>query len=69
MGSVSYTHLKRGIIDVLRKGVKVYPASLVLFYMTPSVNNPSAAQLHAKNIFSVTRQLHFSCLLYTSRCV
>ena len=51
---------KRGIIDVLRKGVKVYPASLVLFYMTPSVNNPSAAQLHAKNIFSVTRQLHFS---------
>ena len=39
---------KRGIIDVLRRGVKVYPASLVLFYMTPSVNNPSAAQLHAR---------------------
>lgn len=51
---------KRGIIDVLRKGVKVYPASLVMFYMTPSVNNPTAAQLYAKNIFSVTRQLHFS---------
>ena len=33
---------KRGIIDVLRKGVKVYPASLVMFYMTPSVNNPTA---------------------------
>ncbi len=51
---------KRGIIDVLRKGVKVYPASLVMFYMTPSVNNLDAAQLYAKNIFSVTRQLHFS---------
>ena len=51
---------KRGIIDVLRKGVKAYPASLVMFYMTPSVNNPAAAELYAKNIFSVTRQLHFS---------
>ena len=51
---------KRGIIDVLRKGVKAYPASLVMFYMTPSINNPAAAELYAKNIFSVTRQLHFS---------
>lgn len=51
---------KRGIIDVLRKGIKAYPASLVMFYMTPSVNNPAAAELYAKNIFSVTRQLHFS---------
>lgn len=51
---------KRGIIDVLRKGVKAYPASLIMFYMTPSVNNPAAAELYAKNIFSVIRQLHFS---------
>ena len=51
---------RRGIIDVLRRGVKVYPVSLVLYYMTPSMNNPTAAQLYAKNIFSVTRQLHFS---------
>ena len=51
---------KRGIIDVLHKGIKAYPASLVLFYMTPSVNNPAAAELYEKNIFSVTRQLHFS---------
>lgn len=51
---------KRGIIDVLRKGVKAYPANLIMFYMTPSVNNPAAAELYAKNIFSVTRQLHFS---------
>ena len=51
---------KRGIVDVLRRGIKAYPASLVMFYMTPSVNNPAAAALFAKNIFSVTRQLHFS---------
>ena len=51
---------KRGIIDVLRKGVKAYPANLIMFYMTPSVNNPAAAEMYAKNIFSVTRQLHFS---------
>ena len=51
---------KRSIIDVLRKGIKAYPASLIMFYMTPSVNNPAAAELYAKNIFSVTRQLHFS---------
>lgn len=46
---------KRGIVDVLRKGIKAYPASLIMFYMTPSVNNPAAAALYAKNIFSVTR--------------
>jgi len=51
---------KRGIVNVLRKGIKAYPASLIMFYMTPSVNNPAAAALYAKNIFSVTRQLHFS---------
>ena len=51
---------KRGIIDVLRKGIKAYPASVILFYMTPSVRNPDAAKRFAKNIFSVTRQLHFS---------
>lgn len=26
---------KRGIIDVLRKGIKVYPVDLVMFYLTP----------------------------------
>ena len=46
---------KRGIVDVLRRGIKAYPASLIMFYMTPSVNNPAAAALYAKNIFSVTR--------------
>lgn len=51
---------KRGIIDVLRNGVKVYPASLIMFYLTPTENNAKAKEMYAKNIFSVTRQLMYS---------
>jgi type I restriction enzyme R subunit len=51
---------KRGIVDVLRNGIKVYPASLVMFYMTPSEKNPKAAARFEQNIFSVTRQLQYS---------
>jgi type I restriction enzyme R subunit len=51
---------KRGVIDVLRNGIKIYPASLVMFYMTPSEKNPKAREMWEKNIFSVTRQLRYS---------
>jgi type I restriction enzyme R subunit len=51
---------KRGVIDVLRNGIKVYPADLVLFYMTPSEKNPKAKEMFEKNIFSVTQQLQYS---------
>ncbi|MCI5829849.1 MAG: type I restriction endonuclease [Treponema sp.] len=51
---------KRGIVDVLRKGIKYYPADLIMFYQTPSENNKKAKEDFEKNIFSVTRQLHFS---------
>lgn len=51
---------KRGVIDVLRKGIKHGPVSLDLFYGTPSPGNTKAAELHKKNIFSVTRQLRYS---------
>ncbi|MCM1045315.1 MAG: type I restriction endonuclease [Candidatus Gastranaerophilales bacterium] len=51
---------KRGIIDVLRNGVKVYPANLILFYLTPTENNAKAKEMFEQNIFSVTRQLQFS---------
>lgn len=51
---------KRGIIDVLRNGVKVYPASLIMFYLTPTENNVKAKEMYEKNIFSVTRQLMYS---------
>ena len=51
---------KRGVIDVLRKGFKYYPANLIMFCMTPSEKNPTAKELFNKNIFSVTRQLAYS---------
>lgn len=51
---------KRGVVDVLRNGVKIYPASLVMFYMTPTQKNTSAKEMFEKNIFSVTRQLMYS---------
>lgn len=51
---------KRGIIDVLRNGLKVYPASLIMFYLTPTENNVKAKEMYEKNIFSVTRQLMYS---------
>jgi type I restriction enzyme R subunit len=51
---------KRGIIDVLRNGVKHGPASIDLFYGTPSPGNKEAEELYQKNIFSVTRQLQYS---------
>ena len=51
---------KRGIIEVLRNGIKVYPADLIMFYLTPNENNDTAKALYAKNIFSVTRQLRYS---------
>jgi len=51
---------KRGVIDVLRNGIKIYPANLVMFYMTPSEKNEAAKVLFEQNIFSVTRQLMYS---------
>lgn len=51
---------KRGIIDVLRNGVKAYPADLIMFYFTPTENNKKSKQMFEKNIFSVTRQLRYS---------
>lgn len=51
---------KRGIVDVLRNGVKIYPADLIMFYLTPTENNAKAKVMYEKNIFSVTRQLQYS---------
>lgn len=51
---------KRGIIDVLRNGIKVYPVDIIMFYLTPTENNDKARELFAQNIFSVTRQLRYS---------
>src|SRR5437763_10024553 len=51
---------KRGVIDVLRKGIKHGAASLDLFYGTPTPGNARAVGLFQANRFSVTRQLHYS---------
>jgi type I restriction enzyme R subunit len=51
---------KRGVIDVLRKGLSHGPHTLTLFYGTPSPDNARAVELHAHNRFSVSRQLAYS---------
>ncbi|WP_197451641.1 type I restriction endonuclease subunit R [Rosistilla oblonga] len=53
---------RRGVVDVLRNGIEhgVSTGALDLFYGTPTPGNERAATLHAKNIFSVTRQLKYS---------
>ena len=51
---------KRGVIDMLRKGIKDGPHHVELFYGTPSTDNPLATERYAQNRFSVTRQLRYS---------
>lgn len=51
---------KRGIIDVLRKGVDHGPHHINLFYGTPSPGNEKSAERFTHNKFTVVRQLHFS---------
>ena len=51
---------RRGVIDVLRHGMKDGPHHIDLFYGAPSPGNAAAAERHALNRFSVTRQLRYS---------
>ena len=51
---------KRGVIDVLRKGVEHGPVHFDLFCGTPSPGNAKAERLYAQNRFSITRQLAYS---------
>ncbi|MFO0777534.1 MAG: type I restriction endonuclease subunit R [Nitrospira sp.] len=51
---------KRGVIDVLRKGIEHGSLHFDLFYGTPSPGNAKAEKLHAQNRFSITRQLAYS---------
>ena len=44
---------KRGVIDVLRHGIKHGPHHLDLFYGTPSPGNVKAAERFAANRFSI----------------
>jgi type I restriction enzyme R subunit len=60
LGRLSGEIGKRGVIDVLRKGVAHGPLHFDLFYGAPSVGNAKAEKLHAENRFSITRQLAYS---------
>jgi len=51
---------RRGVLDVLRKGIDHGPVHLDLYYGRPTPGNVQAAALHAQNVFSVTRQLRYS---------
>lgn len=52
---------KRGVIDVLRKGIDHHPAGhFDLFYGTPSEGNEKSKALHTLNRFGVTRQFAYS---------
>ncbi len=51
---------RRGVIDVLRKGLDHQKYHVDLFYGSPSPENTKAVARHALNRFSITRQLHFS---------
>lgn len=51
---------KRGVIDVLRRGVEHGPLHFDLFYGTPSPGNAKAEKLNAENRFSISRQLAYS---------
>ncbi|NLR63027.1 type I restriction endonuclease subunit R [Chitinophaga varians] len=52
---------QRGIIDVLRKGIKDQDLQVWLYYKNPaSALNTKAVQQYESNIFSVTRQLRYS---------
>ena len=51
---------KRGVIDVLRRGIADSPLHFEMFYGTPSPGNEKAAERFAQNRFSITRQLRYS---------
>lgn len=51
---------KRGVVDVLRKGVSHGPVHVDLYRLLPTPGNALAAEAFDKNIFSVTRQLRYS---------
>ena len=51
---------RRGVVDVLRNGIKHGPVNVDLFYGTATAGNARAAERFAANVFSITRQLHYS---------
>ena len=61
LNRVSREIKNRGVLDVLRRGVKDRGCSFNLTYFLPSSGmNPDHQQLYAQNRFSLTRQLKYS---------
>ena len=53
--------LKRGLIDVLRKGIEEGPAKLQLICFRPTTSlNSEVSEMYSKNIWSIMRQVKFS---------
>ena len=50
----------RGVVDVLRNGIRHRQHNISLFYGTPTPGNERARDLNALNRYSITRQLHYS---------
>jgi type I restriction enzyme R subunit len=51
---------KRGVVDVLRKGVSHGPMTLDLYKLLPTPGNANADRAFRQNIFSITRQVRYS---------
>jgi len=51
---------KRGVVDVLRKGIRHGPESVTLYYGLPTEGNQTATQRFRDDIFSITRQVRYS---------
>ena len=60
LGRLSSEIAKRGIVDVLRRGIKDRTAHFTLYYVTPTEGNAAAKALYDEDIFSVTRQLRYT---------
>ncbi len=61
LNRISKQIVRRGVLDVLRKGVKDLGCDFKLTYFQPSSGmNPDHQKLYAQNRFSLIRQLHYS---------
>jgi len=61
IGTIIHQTNERGLIDVIRNGIKINNVKLKFSYRKPdSQKNKKNIELYQKNIFTVIRQLHFS---------
>ena len=51
---------EKGVVEILRNGLNHRHGNFYLYQYRQSEGNATAAELYAKNIFSITHQLHYS---------